>query len=779
MTAMATGFVLHGIDLNSAAGISVGGAGDVNGDGFDEVIVGAYNAAYRGSGAGESFVVFGSPHHVAPHLRLQLLDGSNGFRIMGADQGDASGISVAGAGDVNGDGFDDVIVGAFNADPYGTNAGAAYVVFGTGSGFARLVDLAGLDGSNGFRMAATGAAFGNIGYAVSGAGDVNGDGLADVVVGARASGGTAGATFVVFGSTAGFDAALDVSTLDGSNGFLINGAARGSWSGFSVSSAGDINGDGVGDLIIGAPYAAADGVAEAGQTFVVFGSATGFPASLDLSSLDGSKGFRIDGAAAGDESGSCVSAAGDVNGDGIDDLVIGVRDADPNGIEAAGTACVVFGSREPFPADIDLADLDGTNGFRIDGVFGQSFWGHMAVAGAGDVNGDGFDDVILGTMNANGHGEAYLVFGSDTAFPASLTGFDLDGSNGYRFRGAALGERAGSAVAAAGDVNGDGYDDVVIGAWGLKWRENYNVGGSFIVFGGEARLATLDRLDGTDGIIDLADVGAFVGDDDDDEIVGPAAATSIYGFGGSDLLSGRGHADTVRGGDGDDTVYGRGGADLVSGDEGDDLLRGGRADDVLDGGTGNDFLLGGDGDDTVSSGRGNDELRGGTGADRLDGGKGSDVLRGQFGSDTMAGGYGNDRLVGGLGDDDLQGDAGRDLLVGGDGDDALLGGSADDILNGGEGNDTLDGGDGSDRYVGGTGADTFVLRSNEVSGDRIAFFSAADGDRIEVHVAPGGSVTEIVSGGVPTGWFEITDGSFVAAFSAMGATPEAIDLVFV
>ena len=137
---------------------------------------------------------------------------------------------------------------------------------------------------------------------------------------------------------------LNLSDLNGTNGFLINGIAAYDYSGSSVSNAGDINGDGIDDLIIGAPFASPNGISEAGQSYVVFGGRNlGSGGSLNLFDLNGTNGFLINGIAAADFLGSSVSNAGDINGDGIDDLIIGARNADPNGKYDAGQSYVVFG----------------------------------------------------------------------------------------------------------------------------------------------------------------------------------------------------------------------------------------------------------------------------------------------------------------------------------------------------------------------------------------------------------------------------------------------------
>ncbi|MEM7704573.1 MAG: Ig-like domain-containing protein [Pseudomonadota bacterium] len=484
------GFVLFGIDANDFSGRSVSGAGDVNGDGIDDVIIGADLADPGTSNEGETYVVFGRATGFPASLNLADLDGSTGFLLEGIDASDFSGDAVSGAGDVNGDGIDDLIIGAYGADQSADYEGETYVVFGRTTGFPASLNLASLDGSSGFVLNGIDN-YDRSGRSVSGAGDVNGDGIDDVIIGAPYAGsGTnyEGETYVVFGSDSGFPASLNLADLDGSDGFVLNGIDAGDFSGRSVSGAGDVNGDGIDDVILGAYLADLMGTSE-GETYIVFGRATGFPASLNLADLDGSSGFLLNGIGANDRSGRSVSGAGDINGDGIDDVIIGAYFANSNALNE-GETYVVFGTDLGFPASFNLADLDGSSGFVLTGIDANDLSGR-SVNGAGDVNGDGIDDVIIGAYLANpgvnNGGETYVVFGSDSGFPASLNLADLDGSNGFVLNGVDADDRSGRSVSRAGDVNGDGIDDVIIGADSADPSAD-DEGETYVVFGNAAPL---------------------------------------------------------------------------------------------------------------------------------------------------------------------------------------------------------------------------------------------------------------------------------------------------
>jgi hypothetical protein len=481
----ANGFKLSGVAEDGNAGLSVSEIGDINADGFADVIVGAYRADEGGNERGAAYVVFGKPGGFDPTLSLSALDGSNGFKLSGIADTDFVGISVNGMGDINGDGISDLIVGAPGAGEGGNLRGAAYVIFGQKSGFAATVSLSTLNGSNGFKLSGA-ADLDYAGFSVSGAGDVNGDGFDDLIIGARSAneGGIyRGAAYVVFGRAGNFEPTLELPDLNGSNGFKLSGVGDLDNAGVSVSEAGDINGDGFDDLMVGAGRFGEEG-ARRGAVYVIFGKAGSFGAALELSALDGTNGFTI--YSTGDENylGLTVSGAGDVNGDGFADIIVGADGVDEGGLNR-GAAYIVFGKVNGFDATLSVTELDGSDGFKLSGIADRDYAGR-SVSGAGDVNGDGFDDIIVGASESNpgglNSGAAYVVFGKAGDFAATLALSALNGSNGFRIHGASTGDFAGRSVSAAGDVNGDGFDDIIVGAFRAD-EGGFDRGAAFVVFG--------------------------------------------------------------------------------------------------------------------------------------------------------------------------------------------------------------------------------------------------------------------------------------------------------
>ncbi|MEM6297475.1 MAG: hypothetical protein AAF740_02175, partial [Bacteroidota bacterium] len=418
------GFILNGIDASDVSGGAVSGAGDVNGDGRVDLIIGARQSDPGGTNRGEVYVIFGQ-NSFPTTFEISDIDGTNGFILNGVDDSDLSGSSVSAGGDINGDGIDDFIIGAPEADPNGSRSGESYVIFGQ-MGFGASLDLSSLDGTNGFVL--NGITGGDrSGGMVSNTGDVNGDGIDDLIIGARygdPNGNNSGESYIVFGQTT-FSASLNLASLDGTNGLVLNGIVGNDRSGIAVSGAGDVNNDGINDVIIGARDADPNG-SRSGQSYVVFGQ-TNFGATFELSSLDGTNGFTLNGIDANDFSGVAVSGVGDVNDDGIDDFIIGATGADISGTSSGeGESYVVFGQTN-FNATFELSALNGSNGFQINGTSARNYSGlGRSLSSAGDVNGDGITDILLGENGFyTSDSQAYVIFGQrNTTLPVTWTSFE-------------------------------------------------------------------------------------------------------------------------------------------------------------------------------------------------------------------------------------------------------------------------------------------------------------------------------------------------------------------
>ncbi|RJF88260.1 hypothetical protein D3874_15595 [Oleomonas cavernae] len=485
-------------------------------------------------------------------IDVVTLSAARGFVIRGDGPDNDTGYSAAIAGDVNGDGFTDMIVGAFRNSTVAPSAGEAFVVFGSGSGFGtdvggrQVVDTATLSAAQGFVMLGAATSDG-AGWSVSSGGDINGDGLDDLVVGGvnvDDGGADAGAAYVVFGTAGTFGTAvggrqvINFATLSAAQGFIVQGDTAGDQAGFSVASAGDINGDGITDLIVGA-HVGDDGGFNAGEAYVVFGTTAGFGINvsgrqvLDLTSLSAAQGFIIQGDSAVDYAGESVASAGDINGDGFDDLIVGARKGDDGGTDA-GEAYVLFGGAGTFGTDvggrqvIDLTTLSAAQGFVIQGDTAGDDTGRR-VSSAGDVNGDGITDLIVGATNGddggNGAGEAYVIFGTTAGFGTDVGGRQvidlttLSAAQGFIIQGDADFDGAGRAVSTAGDVNGDGYGDLIVGA--PAGDDGGNIAGeAYVIFGtadgfgvdvGGRQVIDLAALTASEGFIIQGEYGDLAG----------------------------------------------------------------------------------------------------------------------------------------------------------------------------------------------------------------------------------------------------------------------------
>ena len=390
-------------------GWSVETAGDVNGDGYSDVIVGAYLFDNGETDEGRTFVFHGSPTGLS----------ATAAWTAESDQATALfGYSVGTAGDVNDDGYSDVIVGAITYDSGENNEGRAFVYHGSATGLSATADW----------TAESNQANAKFGYSVGAAGDVNGDGYSDVIVGAvtyNIGEIDAGRAFVYHGSMAG---------LSDTANWTAEGDQAEAWFGWSVSTAGDVNGDGYSDVIVGA--VGYDNVAfNDGRVFVYHGSAVGLSATA---------GWTAEGDHSNDAFGGSVRMAGDVNADGYSDVIVG----------AEGYAAPLSGQGRAYVYHGSPIGLSATADWTAEGGRAQSSFGY-SVGAAGDVNGDGYSDVIVGAYRYDNEGRAFVYHGSATALSATADWTAESDQASAWF---------GFSVGTAGDVNGDGYSDVVVGA---------------------------------------------------------------------------------------------------------------------------------------------------------------------------------------------------------------------------------------------------------------------------------------------------------------------------
>ncbi len=555
-------------------GIWISSAGDVNGDGLDDLITGGGYTGSDSDAGGTTYVVFGKTSSTPIDLAA-IANGSGGYAINGARYGDLDIYSwrqtSANAGDVNGDGLDDLIITGSGNHTLPDSAGVAlsdavtlrgYVVFGKSSTSA--INLSNLAASSGFAIDAEDP--GNLSrLSLSGVGDVNGDGLADLKIDAfyfdPKTEDDERRRYVVFSRKEATDISLS-SITEGSGGFLITGnpSEYYDFADGSLAGPGDVNGDGLADLVTIAVSRDPDTEALRTDFFLIFGKSS--TASIDLSTIAaGSGGFLISDLRDPDESFGpwlpVVAGAGDVNGDGLADLIIGAPnfydDSPSPEYWQAGRSYVVFGKSNTTPITLQ-AIAAGSGGFVINGeVVDVNSSGNGDLSGidlsgfsvdtAGDVNGDGLADLLIGaplgdTPTNVDVGRSYVVFGKTDTTPINLSAIAA-GDGGFVINGEREEGFSGLSVARGGDVNGDGLADLLVGSIMNFTAEDSLLGRAYVIFGSTTGAFSQTSVD------QLGTTGA-------DTLTGTSASETLVGNAGDDTLIGNGGADVLYGGSGND-----------------------------------------------------------------------------------------------------------------------------------------------------------------------------------------------------------------------------------
>ncbi|MBO2010351.1 FG-GAP-like repeat-containing protein [Hymenobacter negativus] len=404
-------YALGSGNADGQMGTSVAGLGDVNGDGYDDI---GFGMPLLFSNAGGFYVYLG---------RTTLGFTGGAALSLGGSGTEALGSAIAGAGDVNGDGYADFMIGA-----PGSGTASGTVRFYSGGSTLSFVSLT------------RGTASDRFGASLTSAGDTNGDGYADFLIGAPGVSSGAGAAHYYLGSSTSITAATNPTT-------MLTGTTAGDAFGQSLSGASDVNGDGYADFAVGAPGVSSN----TGRVYYYGGTATA--ATFVLTQT-------LNGGAAGDRFGGSISG-GDANGDGYGDLLVGAAGYS----SSTGRSYTYYGS----PGQLAASAPTNRSGESTNDYFACS------VAGAGDVNGDGFADVVIGAYNNGNKGRAYVYYGSATGLSAASPDIRSGEAGNNYF---------GYSVAGTGDVNGDGYADIVIGAYG-----NSNKGRAYVYYGSSTGLS--------------------------------------------------------------------------------------------------------------------------------------------------------------------------------------------------------------------------------------------------------------------------------------------------
>ena len=429
------------------AGRMVADAGDVDGDGLDDVLVGApYNGSSR-QGAAYLFLA----KNLGSESTLDLRDAD--YKFEGIEVNDYAGMSMSSAGDVDGDGLADILIGTYDA--------GAFLVLGKSLGSENTLSLADAD----FRFEGE-ESIDRPGFKLDGAGDVDGDGLGDVLIsspGNGEGGSGAGAVYLVLGASLSTPGAFSLADAD----YKFMGEVELGNAGWSVAFAGDVDGDSLSDVLVGSNT-------EIGTVHLFLSSSLPSGGTLPLSSAD----YLFESEFAADRLGWSVDAAGDMDGDGLGDLVFGAYSNDEL-IDGGGAIYVVLGGSLGGVSTIGMADAD----YKFLGKQKWIYTGH-SVAGAGDLDSDGLDDLLIGVPEDHGGGEdsgaVHVLLGSVLTQASSNLLQDVSA----KLVGESSSARLGIAVCSAGDVDGDGVPDVLMGAYGEDEGGDY-AGAGYLIFGGD------------------------------------------------------------------------------------------------------------------------------------------------------------------------------------------------------------------------------------------------------------------------------------------------------
>ncbi len=446
------------------SGWDVAFAGDVNGDGLGDILIGAPHNSENAPNGGKIYLFFGREDNFNGIFSTSEADAS--FLSEESTSYNNAGYAIDGVGDVNGDGLDDFIIGAWTNEEAGITAGQVYLILGKTSGWATNTPLDQADASF---LPSRGSTY--FGCALSGVGDVNGDQLNDFIIGGWGYGTSdaqqTGAVWLILGKRDGWS--MDTPMSEATASFI--GESKNNWAGYSVAGAGDVNQDGYDDFLIGAPRNGEIGI-YAGKAYLILGKESGWSLDTSLSNADAS--FLAEDAY--DLAGFSLSGAGDVNNDGFDDFLITALGDDSGGGSEAGKVYLFFGKSSGWSNGTSLAQADAS--FVGEYPFDRAGQG---LSGLGDVNQDEYDDFAIGAPGAddggNAAGKIYIVLGKGSGW----SGVSSLSSASLFYWGESKGDRAGQSIAGLKNFIGQDSIGLLIGAPGNDESGFYNAGKSYVI----------------------------------------------------------------------------------------------------------------------------------------------------------------------------------------------------------------------------------------------------------------------------------------------------------